>query len=1532
MAYPHPSMERIFVYGFPGLYGGAGTELHHQIIAWQHLGLKVHLIPTNEGFPREPLFEEMIRRGVKVHLPHDFRVLEPEDAILGFCNAEFLAMLPEIIQRTRRTVFLNCMTWLFDKEKECMARGEIGMFLYQNENVRQKHMPELRALNPDAEARFLTFRPYFENSLFPYVEERSQEHFGCGRISRQDADKFAANTLHIYEYFVSPKWKRGLFLGFDQRSEVNTRNIETVYEYDVVRGGLTKMIGDKGTGDALNLTTDYEIDDLGRRILAKGPEHTIDLNGTATLVRSARWTYYKDSDDEVWNFGGYIKVSDGSKQAVGPVSIERSYETPTDTTTMSGWRQASSIDVALTGTGIPAKTATFARSTWVRWSAAFFDKAGELMQSRLYWVIPSSGDGAVSTNYGKTLYGYDAGGRAIKVVQPGGTITNAVYNAMGWLLNTSIGTDDGSPGNMVLVQENQYDGGTQGVGNLTQVTLHPTASSGSDRVTTFRYDWRLRLEETEATVEADGGGTNTLITKRAYDNRSNITSLSEFKTNTSSANLIGQRKFYFDTRNRRYRVEVYAVNSSGSSSTPQTSNTYFGSCGRALREEPAGSSTFTVTTFDRVSRLEKTYVGYVPSGTSQPTDPTDISTSVIMEQSANAYDAASNLISTLTRSRQDDATGAGVLQDPSTQPKARLAYTAYYPDSLGRQQAVAAYGTNGGSSWTRSATIPTRSDTVLVSSNGYDSAGNTVLTSDPQATLTSFTYDKADRLTIQIENAPASSSSSSSSSSGGSVPSYRTTGYEYTDDSLLKKLKCDDSSTGQQVTEWVYGVDTGKGSALASNVLVYQKIYPDSTGSTDRVTYNYNRLGQATELKDQAGTVHSYFYDKLGRFLTDLATLAAGSSLDNSIGKIEVGYDVRGLRSRVTSSGPAGYAGSSSSSSSGVTSIVNEVKWAYNDFRQPVTEYQEVAGAVNTSTSRKLQYAYASGSANTVRLTSLTLPSGQVVNYDYGTASGQNDKLSRVETIKDGSTTITSYKYLGTRSFVGVDYTVPGVSLSYDGSATKFSGLDNFNRVVDLRWKAGSVNKVQAKYGYSRASKRTWRKDQQAHDDGQVTQDQMFWYDGLYQVTNAQRGDLTPGSGPPYTGIAPATRQQNEIFGYDQMGNWLSYYSQSPALSQTRAHNKANEITSITNPTSVIQPAYDAVGNMTTLPQPADWTAKFTAKWDAWNRLIELKDGAGAVVAAYAYDGLFRRTTKTISGTTRKFYYTSAWQVAEEYVGTATDPHKRYFWGLRNINDLIRRQRYSSGTTLHDDLYALVDTMNVVGLVDASGAVEQRFGYSTFGTPIWLTSAWASSTNTKEWNVLFHGHYLDGESGLYQMRFRYYHPTVGRWVSRDPIGERGGLNLYGMVGNDGVNWIDALGKSPWSWPLKKWIEGKAKSPLTKPSGLGGPYLDPHRKLKESKRGIKCWACSKGRVIALIKKSDYSPGPEWVPVGHDYTCTYGTTLGGYSDEISAHEAVLDINTISIECGSGCPATDKPLSRVPRSFPFDGITTPTLPRAN
>lgn len=130
------SLKKIYVNGFPSLYGGAGTELHHQILVWKHMDIDVHIIPTNDGFQNEALYLEMLGLGVHIHAPNDWSVLEEGDAIIGFCNGEYLENLPAIRQKTRRTIFVNCMTWLFNKEKELMKQGLIAMFLYQNEEVR----------------------------------------------------------------------------------------------------------------------------------------------------------------------------------------------------------------------------------------------------------------------------------------------------------------------------------------------------------------------------------------------------------------------------------------------------------------------------------------------------------------------------------------------------------------------------------------------------------------------------------------------------------------------------------------------------------------------------------------------------------------------------------------------------------------------------------------------------------------------------------------------------------------------------------------------------------------------------------------------------------------------------------------------------------------------------------------------------------------------------------------------------------------------------------------------------------------------------------------------------------------------------------------------------------------------------------------------------------------------------------------------------------------------------------------------------
>ena len=74
--------------------------------------------------------------------------------------------------------------------------------------------------------------------------------------------------------------------------------------------------------------------------------------------------------------------------------------------------------------------------------------------------------------------------------------------------------------------------------------------------------------------------------------------------------------------------------------------------------------------------------------------------------------------------------------------------------------------------------------------------------------------------------------------------------------------------------------------------------------------------------------------------------------------------------------------------------VDNEVQFAYNDFGQVSTDYQEHGAAVNTSTSPKVQYAYATGSDNSIRPTALTYPDGRVLNYGYGSSGGTNDAFA----------------------------------------------------------------------------------------------------------------------------------------------------------------------------------------------------------------------------------------------------------------------------------------------------------------------------------------------------------------------------------------------------------------------------------------------------------------------------------------------------------------------------------------------------------
>ncbi|MCG8651368.1 MAG: hypothetical protein MI861_16125, partial [Pirellulales bacterium] len=394
----------------------------------------------------------------------------------------------------------------------------------------------------------------------------------------------------------------------------------------------------------------------------------------------------------------------------------------------------------------------------------------------------------------------------------------------------------------------------------------------------------------------------------------------------------------------------------------------------------------------------------------------------------------------------------------------------------------------------------------------------------------------------------------------------------------------------------------------------------------------------------------------------------------------------------------------------------------YNDFRQLSTQYIANDGMVNTSTSPKIEYSYASGasSSNQIRQTSITYPGGRVIDFNYGAVDSVNDQLNRVFAIKDGSTNLAEYKYLGSNNIVEVNYTQPSLKMDlWGGTAGTYSGLDRFGRTIDLPWiqHSGSpIDRARIKYGYDRAGSPTYARDEVAR--GSADLDQLYDYDGLQRLIDFQQGQLNSGN----TSVSNKTLTQD--WALDQVGNWDAFdQGIAGVLNQTRTHNKANEITDISESVGQPQwvtPQYDAAGNTTELPQPSDPTQKYQVTYDAWNRIIKVEstNGQTTLVAKYEYDGQNRRLVKQKydgSGnlaSTIDYFYNAAWQCLEERETPVGGSMVRteYVWGLQYIDDLICRDIGSNR------LYAMQGKQfKMIALSDTSGNVVERYSYTPYG-------------------------------------------------------------------------------------------------------------------------------------------------------------------------------------------------------------------------
>lgn len=392
--------------------------------------------------------------------------------------------------------------------------------------------------------------------------------------------------------------------------------------------------------------------------------------------------------------------------------------------------------------------------------------------------------------------------------------------------------------------------------------------------------------------------------------------------------------------------------------------------------------------------------------------------------------------------------------------------------------------------------------------------------------------------------------------------------------------------------------------------------------------------------------------------------------------------------------------------------------------------------------------------------------------------------------------------------------------MSYSSASTPFAKVD-YGYEPNRNVKTTVHNQRDTGTGWEDVSRYGYRYDALARRTDVVNTGPAFAEDALSLWAYNTRSEVIGqsrhlGTDPDSPGTAvPA---QDFAYDYDAIGNRLeSSAGLLPARDYTS--NALNQYTAITNPSE--SPAYDLDGN--TIFTGGEWHYA----WNGENRLIEARDFDNTPVngskrLSFLYDYMGRRAAKVVEEydgadwavVDERIFLYQGWNLILEIDGSQ-DILKGYLWGM----DLSGTAQGAGGVGGLLGLVDLQENIAAVAFYDANGNLTQlydwineetiaHYEYNPFGEAVVMNGSYA------EENVFrFSTKYLDAEVGLYYYGFRYYDPEMGRWLNRDPIGERGGF-----VGNMSVNAIDKLGLQtqgihPWMEQPDGTLPGPNSSPL-----------------------------------------------------------------------------------------------------------------------
>ena len=634
----------------------------------------------------------------------------------------------------------------------------------------------------------------------------------------------------------------------------------------------------------------------------------------------------------------------------------------------------------------------------------------------------------------------------------------------------------------------------------------------------------------------------------------------------------------------------------------------------------------------------------------------------------------------------------------------------------------------------------------------YNAFGKPGRITDANNVITDFTYDTMGRM---ISKTVAGISTGFAYDNTGkltkiTLPGSREITYEYTDAGLPEKIT---DNSGNYI---LYAYDTegnrkkeeihGSGGTLKAYTdyaydefnRVSQILYP---GAGE--TFGYDGNNNLTSFTDGNGKDYSYVYDALRRItgvtkpgnITETAEYDAADNLkkvtDARTNATDYTYDDAGnlLSADSPDSGNTAYTYDRAGNMTSRTDADNVTVTYDYDILNRMT-------AINfPDSSQNISYTYDSGTYGIGKLSSVTDPAGSTV-FVYN-ALGQITQETRTA---DSLTFETVYGYNASTADLNTLTYPSGLILTYQRDADgRISGISADGQTVigNVTYQPfGPVKSMTA---------------------GALSVSRSF--DQRYQVSGIQAGTV-----------------MNLTYTYDGTGNvkTISGITKPPIAPGTTDYSipaGTSRISGSTGQTAKTY-TYDNAGKIT-----SDGVRTFT--YNQNSQLIRVTAGT-SVIAEYAYDGFGRRVKKTAGGKTVLYHYDYDGNLTAETDG-AGNPLRDYVW----LNgEPAGMKLYGTGAGWYWFLNDHLGTPQK--MVDSAGQVVWEAGYMPFGEARVLIA-------DIENNLRFPGQYYDKETGLHYNYHRYYDPDTGRYLTPDPIGLEGGLNLYVYVDGNPVNFIDPEG-------------------------------------------------------------------------------------------------------------------------------------------